>query len=387
MAVYLDSNATTRPTPEVVEAMSWMLKEAWHNPSSIHRPGQAARHRVELARQSVAKLLNATPREIVLTSGAAESIALAVRGALAANPERRTFITTPIEHEAVRDLCRSLAKHSGISVKLLPANADGLVNATDLEGMLDDDVGIVSVMWANNETGAIQPIESIGRLCRERGVLFHSDATQTVGKIRTDLSPTGTPVDLVSFSAHKFHGPKGAGGLWIRRGVSVVPQVMGAQEKERRGGTENTAAIVGMGVAAEQAMAWIADPAAAERVRSMRDRLESGILSRVSGAVVNAAAAPRLVNTTNIAFPKLEAEALLLLLSEKGLCASAGAACGSGSLDPSPILRAMGVPLELAHGSLRFSLSRETTDAEIDEALELVPSCVDRLRASATSVA
>jgi len=386
VTIYLDSNATTRPAPEVVKAMDEMLREIWHNPSSIHRPGQLARQKVELARQSVARLLGAAPREITFTSGAAESIALAIRGVIAQRePGKRTIITTAVEHEAVRDLTADLAEGpESAKVLLLPVNRQGEADAGALEPMLDDSVALVSVQWANNETGVVQPVQEIGEACRRHAVLFHSDATQAVGKLPIDVAKAA--IDLLSFSAHKFHGPKGVGGLWHRRGITFNPQVPGKQEKGRRGGTENTAGIVGMGVAAELAMAYLSDPEAMDRVRSLRDRLENGVISAFSWAVVNGAGGRRLPNTANISFPKLEADALLLLFSEQGVCASAGAACGSGSLEASPVLKAMGVPLDQAHGAVRFSLSRETTVAEIDEALAIIQACVQRLAKSAACV-
>lgn len=394
MAVYLDNNATTMPLPEVVEAVAGSLTRTWHNPSSVHRAGQAARQGVELARASVARLIGAKPGEIVFTSGATESIGLAIRGTLAANPSKKTVVTSAIEHEAVRETLSDLAKRQGVTVRTLPVGLSGVVEPRDLASMLDESVAMVSVMWANNETGAIQPIHELAAICRDHGVILHCDGTQAVGKLAIDVGAMRV-CDLLSFSGHKLHAPKGVGALWMRSNavgmarVAVVPQMAGTQEKERRGGTENTPGIVGFGVACEAAAAWLNAPGTPEnagKIAVLRDRLERGILDRVAGAVVNAAGSQRLWNTTNIAFPKLEAEALLLLLSERGVCASAGAACSSGSLDPSPVLLAMGVAETLAHGSLRFSLSRFTTEAEIDEALEIIPACVERLRASATSV-
>jgi len=244
------------------------------------------------------------------------------------------------------------------------------------------DVALVSVMWANNETGAVQPVHAIGERCRARGVRFHCDATQWVGRMPAGLA--GGAIDLVTVSAHKFHGPKGIGALWVRGGVRVAPQVVGGpQERDRRGGTENVPGIVGMGVAAEAAMAWLADEDGRARGRALRDRLEASVLARVPDAVVNGAGVERLWNTTNIGFPGLEAEALLLLLSERGVAASAGAACSSGSLDPSPVLLAMGVPERVAHGSVRFSVSRLTTLDEVEHAVEAVAASVGRLRRSA----
>lgn len=383
MGVYLDNNATTRPDPAVVDAMMGMLRETWGNPSSGHRVGQAARQKVELARQSVAKLINAQPAEIVLTSGSTESINLGIRGVLAAlwrdQPERRTIITSPIEHEAVRDLCKSLVEEAGATLRILPLKADGVVDADALPAMLDDSVGIVSVQWANNETGVIHPLERMGAMCRERGVPLHTDATQLIGKAPVDMK--SMPIDLLSLSAHKFYGPKGAGALYARRGVRFRPIMHGAQERERRGGTENTAGIVGMGVAADRSREWLADAGVVSAAAELRRYFESSLIRAVPEARVNGAD-PRLWNTSNVGFPTLEAEALLLLLSESGVCASAGAACSSGSLDPSPVLLAMGVPTEYAHGSVRFSLGRETTRAEVDEAVAVIAKCVGRLKMS-----
>jgi cysteine desulfurase len=392
MGVYLDFNATTPPDPSVVEAMMEMLREHWGNPSSGHRVGQAARQRVELARQSVARLLNASGSEIVFTSGSTESINLGVRGVLAAlwreHPERRTIVTSPIEHEAVRDLCRSLVEEAGATVRMLPLTPHGEVDASALPGLMDGSVGLVTVQWANNETGVIHPLEAIGAVCRERGVPLHTDATQVIGKAPVDVR--AVPVDLVSLSAHKFYGPKGVGALYARRGVRFRPIQHGAQERERRGGTENTAGIVGMGVAAEIVRSWLARPGAVEAGAARRDRLERavvGALPRGLARVNGAGASRRLWNTTNIGFNRLEADALLLLLSERGVCASAGAACASGSLEPSPVLLAMGVPAEYAHGSVRFSLGRETTDSEVDEAAGVIASCVERLQRSGVGAA
>lgn len=385
--IYLDNNATTRPLPEVVDAVQRALVEHWQNPSSIHRPGQSVRQQVELARQSVAKLVGVRPREVIFTSGATESIDLAIRGVLTAAPEsRRTIVTTRIEHEAVRDLCESLSA-SGISIRHAPLLPGGIVDAEGLEAMLDESVALVSVQWANNETGSIQPVERIGEACRARKIVFHCDGSQWVGKMPTDLG--STPIDLLSLSGHKFHAPKGIGALIVRPGVRIRPVLRGVQEQERRGGTENVPGILGLGAGAELASAWLEDVSERERLGALRDRFERLVLEGVPDAVVNGPAelSLRLWNTTNIGFPGLEAEALLLLLSERGVCASAGAACSSGSLDPSPVLLAMGVPGAVAHGSLRFSLSRETTREDIEAGAQTVIECVARLRRSAARLA
>jgi cysteine desulfurase len=389
VGIYLDSNATTQPEPAAVDAMLDMLRAHWGNPSSSHRFGQAARQRVDLARQGVARLIGAVPAEITFTSGSTESINLGIRGAFAAlwreKPERRTLITTAVEHEAVRDLAKALAEEEGVRVRLAPLGTGGAVDERAFTDLLDDSVGIVSIQWANNETGVVHPMERLGALCRERGVLLHTDATQIIGKAPIDVR--ATPIDLLSLSAHKFHGPKGAGALYVRRGVRIRPIMHGSQERERRGGTENTPGIVGMGVAADVAREWLAGDGP-RRVERLRDRLEGAILAGVPESRVNGIDAPRrLGNTTNIGFPALEAEAMLLLLSERGVYASAGAACSSGSLEPSPILQAMGVPAEYAHGSIRFSLSRFTTDAEVDDAARVIVQCVDRLRRSGVGAA
>ncbi|TVQ61023.1 MAG: cysteine desulfurase [Phycisphaerales bacterium] len=383
--IYLDNNATTRPSPGVIEAVRRALEQDWANPSSIHRPGQSARRVVELARESVAALIGARARDVVFTSGGTESIDLAFRGALRATG-RRVVVTTAVEHEAVRSLCDAL-ETTGVEVRQIPLARGGVADADALPGLLTDDVALVSVQWANNETGAVQPVERIGALCRERRIPFHCDGTQWAGKMPTDIS--ATPIDLLTLSAHKLHGPKGVGALAIRRGTPLAPVLHGVQEQERRGGTENVPGIAGFGAAAEEARAWFAEASNRDRLGALRDRFEQRVLERVPDAHVNGPADPwradhptRLWNTTNIAFPRLEAEALLMLLSEKGVCASAGAACSSGSLEPSPVLLAMGVAPEYAHGAIRFSLSRESTWDELERAAAIIEQCVGRLRAS-----
>lgn len=385
MRAYLDCNATTRPLPEVVAAMARSLEHGWGNPSSVHRAGIDARHSVELARESVARLLGAQPREVVFTGGGTESASLAIAGTLDVLAGPRTLVTMRTEHSAVREACEALEARGRARVAWVPAGADGVIDLGALDAALDahaGDVALVSVMGANNETGVLQPVHSIGERCRARGVRFHCDATQRVGRMPTDVA--NLPLDLVTASAHKFHGPKGVGFLWVRAGVRVLPQVIGGpQERDRRGGTENVAGIVGTGVAADAAVAWLADASGRERGAAMRDAFERAVLAAVPDAVVNGGSAQRLWNTTNIGFPGLEAEALLLLLSERGVAASAGAACSSGSLDPSPVLLAMGVPPRVAHGSVRFSIARTTTDEELRIAAEEVAACVSRLRRSA----
>ena len=384
---YLDSNATSRPAPEVVDAVAQMLTEDWANPSSVHRFGQRARQRVELAREQVCKLINCRTRELIFTSGATESNNLAMRGILAARPNQRTIITTRLEHSAVREPCAHFAEVHDYNVIYLPVSLDGLIDQDALAESLDKhegDVALVAIHWINNETGAIQPVDAIGDLCRRHGVLFFSDATQAIGKVPCDLSEL--PFSAMSFSAHKFHGPKGAGGLYVRRGTPLIPQTLGGpHERERRGGTENTPGIIGLGVAAELADRFLqTDGPSIGAAR--RDRLEAAIIEAVPDAVVNSAGAPRLWNTTNIGFAPLTSEAILLMLSEKGISAAAGAACSSGSLEPSPVLLAQGIADPVAHGSIRLSLSRYTTDEEIDYAIATIPPAVARLRASMPAV-
>jgi cysteine desulfurase len=388
--IYLDSNATTAPAPEVIEATARAMRDEWANPSSVHRAGGEAKRAVELARESVARLVGCQDREIVFTSGGTEGANLAIRGTLehcaGAAPGRRVLVTTAFEHSAVRELAQRLEKR-GTEVVWIPADArrPGTPDLSALEALLErraDEIALVSLMWANNETGAITDVARAGSICREHGVRFHTDATQWVGKMPTDLA--ALQVDLASFAAHKFHGPKGAGALYVRRTVRIEPQSIGGpQERERRGGTENVAAIAGMGAAADLARAWLATDGASVGA-ARRDRLEQEI-ARATGGVIHADAAPRLWNTTNIGFARLEAEAILMLLSERGVFASAGAACSSGSLDPSPVLLAMGIAPEVAHGSIRFSLSRETSDAEIAEAIRRVIAAIERLRSSTSS--
>lgn len=386
-AIHLDHNATTRPAPQVIEAMREVLEQEWGNPSSVHRAGLAARRRVELARESVARLVGAEPREVIFTSGGTESANLAIRGTLGAlaSTRRRVLVTSRLEHAAVRECAERLAR-DGVEVAWLPHRPDGVVEVEALRRLLDaraEEVALVSLMWANNETGVIAPIAEIAALCRARGVRFHTDGVQWAGRLATDLR--ASPIDLLTLSAHKFHGPKGVGALVVRGGARVEAQILGGpQERERRGGTENVPGIVGLGVAADRARAGIS-PAAEMHLASLRDRLERGVRARCPEVVVNGAGAPRVPGTTNLGFPRLGAEAILVALSERGVFASAGAACSSGSLDPSPVLLAMGVPEEVAHGSIRFSLSGETTEAEIDRAIEEVATVVARLSRTLTA--
>jgi cysteine desulfurase len=379
----LDQNATTRPSAGVVAAMTRALVDHWHNPSSVHRAGQAARQQVELARASLARLIGGRPRDVVLCSGGTEAIDLVLRGVLevrAGKPGKPVLATTRVEHSAVRELAEALQKAGQAEVRWLAVDRAGCVAESGLQSAVAG-ATLCSVQWANNETGVVQPIEAVARACREAGAVFHCDATQWVGKEPTDVSAMGEACpDAITFSPHKFHGPKGVGVAWMRQGLRVRPQLIGTQELGRRGGTENVPSIVGAGVAAEEAMVWLADPARRTVQAAARDRFERLVCGGIADAVVNGSGAPRLRNTTNIGFPRIEAEALLLMLSERGVNASAGAACSSGSLDPSPVLLAMGIDPEVAHGSLRFSLGRETSTDEVERAARIVVECVQDLR-------
>lgn len=375
----LDANATTRPTPGVIEAVTRGLEQAWHNPSSLHRAGQGARNALELARQDLARLVGASPREVTLTASGTESIDLAIRGSLAFTG-RDAIVISELEHGAVLDLATALER-SGVEVRRLPATRDGRVDLSRAPDLIDERVAVVSVQWINNETGVIQPIETIAALCRERGVLFHTDAVQRIGKLPTDLSAADAPpIDLLSFSAHKFHGPKGVGALYARKGLKLPPTLHGAQELGRRAGTENVPGILGAGAAAREAIEFLGDPSAREGLRALRDRLESALLDRLPGSEVNADASPgaRVWNTTNIFMPGIESEGLLLALSEQGVCASAGSACSSGSLEISTVLQAMGVDERRSNASIRLSLSRLTTPDEIDRGTEVLAACAER---------
>ena len=372
-------------------AVDAALAEFWGNPSSVHRFGQEARAAVERARGQVAGLIGARARDLLFTSSGTEAIDLGVRGVLGALPlAARSIATSKVEHNAVRDLAEDLEKRGEARVVWLPLMDDrsGRIDvAKSREVLKARPVALISVQWANNETGVIQPVEEIGKLAKEIGAIFHCDATQWVGKMPADFltdasGECAAPFDIATFSAHKFHGPKGVGVLWSKRGVRMMPQIHGTQELGRRGGTENVPGICGAGVAAEEAAEFVKDGAAIRRLEKLRDGFEAKIVDAVAGVVTPPVGVPRLWNTSNIAFATLEAEALLLLLSERGVCASAGAACSSGSLEPSPVLLAMGVEPVLAHGAVRFSLSRDTGEKELETAAEIVIACVKQLRAS-----
>ncbi|RMD60292.1 MAG: cysteine desulfurase NifS, partial [Nitrospirae bacterium] len=338
--VYLDNNATTKIADEVIEDMLPFLKELYGNPSSMHTFGGQCAKYIERAREKVAELIGAEHSEIIFTSGGTESDNAAIRGILNSYPEKKHIVTTKVEHPAVKNLCEYLNKH-GYDVTMLPVARDGSINLDDLNDAIRDDTAIVSIMWANNETGVIFPIKEAAEIVKSKGVIFHTDAVQAVGKLPIDVKKV--PVDLLSISGHKLHAPKGIGALYIRKGVRFTPFIIGGhQENGRRGGTENVASIVGLGRACELCSSHMdrENPV----IKRLRDKLEEGILSSIPNAYVNGNRENRLPNTTNISFEYIEGEAILLLLDEYGICASSGSACTSGSLEPSHVLRAMKVP-------------------------------------------
>ena len=373
--VYLDNNATTMVDPEALEAMMPFLGGRYGNPSSMHDFGGDVAKDVERARISVAKLLGAeNDYEIVFTGCGTESDNFAIMGTLAYFRDRRHIITSRVEHPAVLNLCRKLERE-GYRTSLVPVDRDGNLDMEFLRKSIDDDTAIVSIMHANNETGVIFPVEEIGALCRERGVPFHVDGVQAIGKIPVDVNRI--QCDLYSISGHKFHAPKGIGALYVRRGTRIRPLMYGGhQERGRRPGTENVPGIVSMGKAAELALRHLPDE---EGVRELRDRLENAILSGFSNVHLNGSKEARVPNTSNVGFEYIEGEAILLYLNEMGIAASSGSACSSGSLEPSHVLRAMGVPFTAAHGSIRFSLSRFTTGKEIDYTISVLPGVIERL--------
>jgi len=377
-ASYLDNNATTRVTPEVLEVMLPFFTEQYGNGSSMHSFGESVSRAIRRARGQVQALVGAEhDHEIIFTSGGTESDNLAILSALEGAPRRREIITSTVEHPAILALCAFLEKSKGILVHRIGVDKNGLLDLEAYRAALSDRVAIVSLMWANNETGAIFPVEALAEEAKAVGALFHTDAVQAVGKIPVDLKSTA--IDMLSLSGHKFHAPKGIGALYVRRGVRFKPQFKGGQqERGRRPGTENTPGIVGLGAAADLALRHL--PEEQSRVRAMRDRLEKGVLQRVGSTILMAGTSERLPNTTTIAFEFIEGEAILLHLSRAGIAASSGSACSSGSLEPSHVLRAMDIPFTAAHGAIRFSLSRENSDADVDRVLETVPGVIAKLR-------
>lgn len=374
--IYLDNNATTAIAPEVYESMIPYLTELYGNPSSMHKFGGQIYRKIEEARNNVARLIGAQPEEIIFTSCGTESDNSAIMSALQLNPQKRHIITTKVEHPAVLNLCKWLSR-KGYRVTFLPVDSHGRLDMELFLKSLDDDTALVSIMYANNETGVIFPAKEIGEILRERKILFHTDAVQAVGKIPINVKEL--PVDMLALSGHKLHAPKGVGALYIRKGVRFAPFIIGGhQERGRRAGTENVASIIGLGKAAELAFREIENEG--KTLSYLRDKLEKNLIAKCPDSRINGDTANRLPNTTNISFEYVEGEAILLRLDEYGICASSGSACTSGSLEPSHVLRAMGVPFTAIHGSIRFSLSRYNTEYEIDRVIEIMPEIIKDLR-------
>ena len=375
--IYVDNNATTKVAPEVVEEMSPYFSELYGNPSSMHFFGGQVQTKVEEARERVAGLIGARPQEIIFTSCGTESDNTAIMSALESNPEKRHVVTTRVEHPAVKNLVGQL-KREGYLVTELPVDRDGLLSMDEVSQVITEDTAIVSAMWANNETGVLFPVEEIANVAKSRGAIFHTDAVQAVGKIPINVAES--QIDMLSLSGHKLHAPKGIGVIYVRRGTRFSPYIIGGhQEEGRRGGTENVPYIIGMGKACELAANHLEDMQV--RVKGLRDKLEDSLLEQIPNSIVNGDRDQRLPNTSSISFEYVEGESILLKLSDHGICASSGSACTSGSLEPSHVLRAMGVPFTAAHGSIRFSLSSYNTEEEIDFILKVMPPIIEKLRA------
>ena len=374
--IYFDNNATTQVAQEVLEEIQPLFCELYGNPSSMHTFGGQMGRKIGQAREQVAGLLGCEPSEIVFTSGGTESDNTAIKGTLAALPHKRKIITTRVEHPAVLTVCREL-ENQGYAIIELGVDKHGQLDLEQLAEQLDDDTALVTIMYANNETGVIFPIDHISRMVADKGVVFHTDAVQAVGKIPLNLSKSN--IDLLSLSGHKLHGPKGVGVLYVRKGTRLSPYMLGGhQEAGRRAGTENVPGIVGIGKACELAAKNFTQEN--NKVKNLRDKLEGAILEKCPDSLLNGDKENRLPNTTNISFEYIEGEAILLMLDKYGICASSGSACTSGSLEPSHVLRAMGVPFTAAHGSIRFSLSRYSTEEEVDYTIEKIPPIVNQLR-------
>ncbi len=374
--IYLDNNATTEVAPEVLEAMFPYYRDLYGNPSSMHTFGGQVHRKIEEARAQVAALIGADADEIVFTSCGSESDNTALMSAVESFPHRRHVITTRVEHPAILNFARHLSR-KGFRVTFLAVDNAGRLDRDAFLQSLDDDTAVVSIMFANNETGVIFPIVELGEILREKGIVFHTDAVQAAGKLPIDVRKLA--VDMLSLSGHKVHAPKGVGALYIRKGTRFHPYIIGGhQEHGRRAGTENVASIIGMGKACELALRHLA--AEAKQMAALRDKLEQALLTRCPDARVNGDSSSRLPNTTNISFEYIEGEAILLRLDEYGVCASSGSACSSGSLEPSHVLRAMGIPFTAIHGSIRFSISRYTSEADVDRVIDILPGIIDELR-------
>lgn len=373
--VYLDNNATTQVAPEVIETIVPFFENLWGNPSSMHTFGGQVKKHVERAREQVASLIVADPSEIIFTSCGTESDNMAIRGAVEAHGGHPHIITTRVEHPAVLAVCRHLQNHN-CTLTELQVDSQGQLDIDQLKDSFTADTAIVSIMWANNETGVIFPIDEITKLVKQAGCIIHTDAVQIVGKLPIDVRKT--PIDILSLSGHKIHATKGVGALYIRKGTRVNPLILGGhQENGKRAGTENVPYIVGLGKACELSQMHMKKEMV--RVKALRDRLEAGILKTCPEAAIAGGGQPRLPNTVNVGFGKIEGESILLMLDDLGIAASSGSACTSGSLEPSHVLRAMGIPFISVHGSIRFSLSRYNTDDDIDYTLKHIPHVVERL--------
>jgi cysteine desulfurase len=374
--VYFDNNATTKVAEEVFEEIKPYFCELYGNPSSMHTFGGQVGIKIREAREKVAALLGCEPAEIIFTAGGTESDNTAIKGTLAAYPEKRKVITTRVEHPAVLSICREL-ENQGYTLVEIGVDKKGRLDLAELENQLDDETAIVTIMTANNETGTIFPTEKIAEMVTGKGIVFHTDAVQAVGKIPINLSKSS--IDLLSLSGHKLHAPKGVGVLFVRKGTRLTPFMLGGhQEGGRRAGTENVPGIIGLGKACELAMQNFDQEN--KKVKTLRDKLEKGIIEKCPDCMVNGDNENRLPNTSNISFEFIEGESILLMLDKFGICASSGSACTSGSLEPSHVLRAMGIPYTAAHGSIRFSLSRYNTEEEVDFTIEKLPTIISRLR-------
>jgi cysteine desulfurase len=374
--IYVDNNATTRVVPEVLEVMLPYLNEFYGNPSSMHSFGGNVAHKIKEARAKVASLINASPDEIMFTSCGTESDSTAIHAAISSMPDKKHIITSRVEHPAVKNLFEHLSK-KGYRVTFVPVDRKGMLDLDYLYNSLTDDTAIVSIMWANNETGMIFPVQELSQVIKTKGIVFHTDAVQAVGKLPIDVSKS--EIDMLSISGHKIHAPKGIGALYVRKGTRFSPFLIGGhQEGGRRGGTENVAYIIGLGKASELAATHLKKMAT--RVGKLRDKLENELLKRIPNAMINGDTENRLPNTTSISFEYVEGESILLMMDELGICASSGSACTSGSLEPSHVLRAMGVPFTAAHGSIRFSLGIYNTEEEIDFIVEKLPPIIEHLR-------
>ncbi|MCF8104120.1 MAG: cysteine desulfurase NifS [Desulfohalobiaceae bacterium] len=374
--IYLDNNATTRVDQEVVQEMLPYFHELYGNPSSMHSFGGEVGNKIAEAREQTARLLGAEPEEIIFTSCGTESDSTAIWSALQSQPDKKHIVTSRVEHPAVKNLFEHLSQ-KGYRVTFVPVDAKGRLDRDYFFDSLTEDTALVSLMWANNETGVIFPIQELAEKVKEKGILFHSDAVQAAGKIPVDMNTV--QADMLSVSGHKIHAPKGVAALYVRKGTKFSPFLIGGhQERGRRGGTENTAQIIGFGKACELALSRL--KSGQQNIRKLRDHLEQSILSGISKVMVNGETGNRLPNTSSISFEFIEGESILLMLDKFGICASSGSACTSGSLEPSHVLRAMGVPYTAAHGSIRFSLSHYTTRKEIDYVLQKLPPIIERLR-------